>query len=132
MLRAGFRLGTDATWHGDGDLWEHWQDWVQLMLTVARDQGSLAPEVGTEDAVYAITAVLAGVEVRARRDAEWCSRQAVNQFWRLLLPRLASERVARPLVSEGTATPVWPLDENDTGTLRLPGGLCEGADCGGA
>ncbi|MFF3323113.1 ScbR family autoregulator-binding transcription factor [Streptomyces sp. NPDC002889] len=109
VLRAGFRLGTDATWQSDGDLWEQWQDWVHMMLTVARDQGSLAPEVGVEDAVYAITAVVAGFEVRARRDAEWCSRQGVNRFWRLLLPRLASERVARSLVPEGTVTPVWRL-----------------------
>jgi AcrR family transcriptional regulator len=130
VLRAGFRLGTDATWQGDGDLWEQWQDWVQLMLTVARDQGSLAPEVGVEDAVYAITAVVAGFEVRATQDAEWCSRQAVTRFWRLLLPRLASERVARTLVPEGTVTPVWPLGGNGSDALGLPGDSCEKADCG--
>ncbi|MET9432590.1 ScbR family autoregulator-binding transcription factor [Streptomyces sp. NPDC006551] len=130
VLRAGFGLGTDATWQGDGDLWEQWQDWVQLMLTVARDQGSLAPDVCVEDAVYAVTAVVAGVEVRARRDAAWCSRQAVTRFWRLMLPRLASERVARSLVPEGTTTQAWPPGESGTDDLMPPGNPYDGADCG--
>ncbi|MFD7896539.1 ScbR family autoregulator-binding transcription factor [Streptomyces sp. NPDC059743] len=116
VLRAGFGLGSDATWQGGVNLWQQWQDWVQLMLTVARDQGSLAADVVLDDAVSAITAVIAGLEVLGRSDAQWHSRQAVTPFWRLMLPQLSAEAVRAQIDATGSgAAPLrkreWPMDE---------------------
>ncbi|MET9558473.1 ScbR family autoregulator-binding transcription factor [Streptomyces sp. NPDC006645] len=111
VLRAGFRLGSDPAWRGGGDLWEQWQDWVQLMLVVAREQGGLSPEIDVEDVVYAVTGALAGFEVRARRDPEWGAGEVITRFWRLMLPRLAGERVMDTLVPGGTRGDVCPLEE---------------------
>ncbi|WP_329486494.1 TetR family transcriptional regulator [Kitasatospora sp. NBC_01246] len=102
VLRAGFCLGSDATWPGGADLWQQWQDWVQLMLTVARAQGSLAADIVLDDAVAAITAVVAGLEVLGRRDPQWHSRQAVTPFWRLMLPQLATAEARAGIVPEGS------------------------------
>lgn len=107
VLRAGFVLGRDATWRGDVMLWQQWQDWVQLMLTVARDQGSLAPDVVLEDAAATISAAVAGFEVLGCTDEEWRSRRLVTQFWRLMLPQLAAQEVRDELIPEGTGARAW-------------------------
>ncbi|MGX2998267.1 ScbR family autoregulator-binding transcription factor [Streptomyces sp. JNUCC 64] len=125
VLRAGFRLGTDATWRGEGDLWEQWQDWVQLMLVVARDQGRLAPDAVVEDAVFAITAVMAGFELRTRTDARWCSREGISRFWKLTLPRLAHETAIGQLNPDGALAPVWTVDELRDGGWELTGDGCK-------
>ncbi|MEV6726444.1 TetR/AcrR family transcriptional regulator [Streptomyces xanthochromogenes] len=102
VLRAGFGLGRDATWQGVVNLWEQWQDWIQLVLTVARDQGSLAPEVALEGPVSAITAVVAGLEVLGGKDEAWRSCRVITQFWQLLLPGLVTEAVLGGLIPEGS------------------------------
>ncbi|MFE2725351.1 ScbR family autoregulator-binding transcription factor [Kitasatospora sp. NPDC059327] len=102
VLRAGFCLGSDATWPGGANLWQQWQDWVQLMLTVARAQGSLAADIVLDEAVAAITAVIAGLEVLGRRDPQWHSRQAVAPFWRLMLPQLATAEARAGIDPEGS------------------------------
>ncbi|MFG3498311.1 ScbR family autoregulator-binding transcription factor [Streptomyces sp. NPDC047928] len=102
VLRAGFGLGSDATWRSGVNLWRQWQDWVRWMLTVARDQGSLAPDVVLDDAVSAITAMVAGLEVLGRSDSHWHSRQAVTPFWRLMLPRLAARAVQGRIDAAGS------------------------------
>lgn len=88
VLRAGFGLAHDATWRGEVSLWQHWRDWVRGLLTLARQQGSLAPGVDLDDAVFAITVVLAGLERDAHRAR---SALSVTPFWRLVLPQLAAE-----------------------------------------
>ncbi|MEU6955200.1 ScbR family autoregulator-binding transcription factor [Streptomyces sp. NPDC045714] len=108
VLRAGFGLGSDPTWQSDVKLWEQWQDWVQLMLTVARDQGSLAPQVAVEDAAFAIVAVVAGFDALNRTGAKWDARHAVTRYWRLVLPQLSTEAAREELNPEGTAAEeVW-------------------------
>ncbi|MER7910507.1 ScbR family autoregulator-binding transcription factor [Streptomyces sp. NPDC096068] len=115
VLRAGFSLASDATWQGRINLWEEWQDWVQLMLIVARERDVLTPEVVIEEAVLAITSIVAGFEVLSRIGAEWTSRSAVTGFWRLMLPQLAGQETAATLLPEGTDCPFsardWDLAE---------------------
>ena len=102
VLRAGFALGSDATWHGGVNLWQEWRDWVQRTLTVSREQGSVAADVVLDDAVCSITAVIAGLEVLARSDAHWHACEAVTRFWRLMLPQLSSEAARDRLDAAGS------------------------------
>ncbi|MER7959853.1 ScbR family autoregulator-binding transcription factor [Streptomyces sp. NPDC096030] len=105
VLRAGFSLASDATWQGQVNLWEEWQDWVQLMLIVARERGMITSHVVIEDAVLAITSIVAGFEVLSRIDTEWTSRRAVTAFWKLMLPQLAVAETCGTLTPEGSASP---------------------------
>ncbi|WP_424845816.1 ScbR family autoregulator-binding transcription factor [Streptomyces sp. SAI-129] len=94
VLRAGFRLGSDATWDGRIDLRQEWCNWVESVLRRSREQGCLASDVVLEDAASAITAAIVGFEVLGRAegntDGAWCSRHATTRFWDLILPRLTS------------------------------------------
>ncbi|KOX36064.1 MULTISPECIES: ScbR family autoregulator-binding transcription factor [unclassified Streptomyces] len=110
VLRAGFSLASDATWQGRINLWEEWQDWVQLMLIVARERDMLTPHVVVEEAVLAITSIVAGFEVLSRIGGEWTSRSAVTGFWRLMLPQLAGPETAAALLPEGTDCPLSAQD----------------------
>ncbi|GAA2277492.1 TetR family transcriptional regulator [Streptomyces ruber] len=91
VLRAGFGLAHDASWHSGVSLWQHWRDWVRGLLALARRQGGLAPGVDLDDAVSAITAVMAGLEGLERDPARAWSARSVTPFWRLVLPQLAAE-----------------------------------------
>lgn len=86
MLRAGFSLADDASRHGGADLWEQWHDWARLTLTVARDQGSPAPDADLAGAVAAITAVMAGHATLSRKQRWELSASVVRGFWQLMLP----------------------------------------------
>ncbi|MBV7699712.1 ScbR family autoregulator-binding transcription factor [Streptomyces sp. TRM70350] len=110
VLRAGFCLGSDGAWECGLNLWEQWHDWVQLMLTVARDRGSLAADVEIEDAVSTITAVVTGLQVLARTDPKWCSAGTVTGFWRLLLPQLSGDTAEQPSPDSTAAAGSWPAD----------------------
>ncbi|MER6349195.1 ScbR family autoregulator-binding transcription factor [Streptomyces sp. NPDC001595] len=105
VLRAGFGLGHDAAWHSEVSLWQHWRDWVRGLLAVAGRQGSLAPGVDLDDAVSAITAVMAGVEGLERDAARARSARSVTPFWRLVLPQLAAEAVRGRIEAAGSCTP---------------------------
>ncbi|GAA1014452.1 MULTISPECIES: ScbR family autoregulator-binding transcription factor [Streptomyces] len=107
VLRAGFRLAHDASWHSGVSLWQHWQDWVRGLLVLARRQGSLAPGVDLEDAVFAITAMMAGLESLERVPARPCGvPRSVAPFWRLLLPQLTAEAVLGWIDAERSASSV--------------------------
>lgn len=92
VLRAGFGLGSDATWPQGAKLWLGWRSWVSATLAVAREEGDLAADVPADAVVSAVTAAVAGSEILGRADAEWSSCRAVTQFWSLMLPRLAVRR----------------------------------------
>lgn len=118
VLRGGFSLGGDAAWRSGVSLWEQWHDWVQLMFTVARDQGALAPDAAVEDAVASVTAVLAGYRALSREGTEWLSEQTMTRFWRLTLPQLAGDAVESRPRPEGSAEVVRcagrvPFDEDE-------------------
>ncbi|WP_415959837.1 hypothetical protein [Streptomyces sp. 021-4] len=81
VLRAGFSLADDASRHGGADLWEQWHDWARLTLTVARDQGSPAPDADLAGAVAAITAVMAGHATLSRKQRWELSASVVRGFW---------------------------------------------------
>ncbi|MBN3932085.1 TetR/AcrR family transcriptional regulator [Streptomyces verrucosisporus] len=124
VLRAGFGLGHDATWHGRADLWQQWQDWVRLMLAVAENRGHLAPDVRPDDTASAITAMIAGLEVLGRYDAHWHTYQAVTPFWRLVLPQLSAEAVRGRIDAAGTckapfAVQKRSMDEARDGDWRI-------------
>ncbi|WSU71143.1 hypothetical protein OG596_24130 [Streptomyces sp. NBC_01102] len=105
ILRAGMRLSSDATWKGRVELWREWRSWVQTILIDAGEQGNLASDIELSDAVCAITATVAGLEMLGRidgdTDTQWCSRDTITRFWYLILPRLASEAAKPALVAEG-------------------------------
>ncbi|MFJ9112401.1 ScbR family autoregulator-binding transcription factor [Streptomyces sp. NPDC102283] len=109
VLRAGFGLGSDATWNvGSGAvLWLEWRSWVRGVLVAAGGEGNLAAGVVVEDADAAVTAAVVGFEVLARGDARWRSRGAVTRFWDLMLPGLSSEAVRAELVAAGVVVPAW-------------------------
>ncbi|MCS0638383.1 TetR/AcrR family transcriptional regulator [Streptomyces sp. LP05-1] len=118
VLRAGFGLGRDATWQSCVALWGQWQDWVELMLNVARDRGDLAPDVAPKDVVSPITAVLAGFEVLrggSDGDAGQGLRDELSRFWRLFMPRIAAEPVRNLIDPDSTHLPL------SAGTAALGG-----------
>ncbi|MFI1401048.1 ScbR family autoregulator-binding transcription factor [Streptomyces sp. NPDC020681] len=119
VLRAGFSLVGDASWHGGVDLWEQWHDWVHLMLTVARDQGSLAPDVDLADAVSAITAAVAGFAALSRKQAQGTSPRVVSGFWRLMLPRLLGNGRRRLATADSAAPMVWSAKERPDNCWEL-------------
>ncbi|QKW09798.1 TetR/AcrR family transcriptional regulator [Streptomyces sp. NA04227] len=91
VLRAGFCLGVDATWHSESLLWEIWRDWVRSVLVRARHEGRLAVDVDLEDTVFAVTAAVVGFEVLGRRDAAWSSPRVLDGYWQIMLPRLSGK-----------------------------------------
>ncbi|MEU6980939.1 ScbR family autoregulator-binding transcription factor [Streptomyces sp. NPDC046371] len=101
VLRAGFGLAHDPGWQGGASPWQHWREWVRGVLRLARRQGSLAPGVDLDDAVSAITAVMAGVEGLERDPARARPAQSVTPFWRLVLPQLASDAVRGRIEAAG-------------------------------
>ncbi|MFB4193327.1 ScbR family autoregulator-binding transcription factor [Streptomyces carpaticus] len=119
VLRAGFGLAHDASWHSRVSPWQHWQEWVRDLLTLARRQGSLAAGVDLDDAVSAITAVMAGLEALERVRVHPGSPQPVTPFWRVMLPQLAAEAVcggtdpAGSLPSKAVEPPLdhWRFDD---------------------
>ncbi|MFD3411743.1 ScbR family autoregulator-binding transcription factor [Streptomyces cyaneofuscatus] len=122
VLRAGFSLADDASRHGGADLWEQWHDWTHLMLTVARDQGSLAPDADLAGAVAAITAVMAGHATLSRKQRWDPSASVVRGFWQLLLPRLTGEGERLP-AADGPTPALWQAEE------CADGGRWELEDC---
>ncbi|GEC10620.1 TetR family transcriptional regulator [Streptomyces spinoverrucosus] len=124
VLRAGFSLGDDASWQGGVDLWEQWHDWVHLMLTVARDQGALAPDVDFEDAVPAITAAVAGFATLSRNRPWGSSSRVVSGFWRLMLPRLLGNGTPQPAAADRAAPMVWPAENSQESCLELEEACC--------
>ncbi|MEU9997418.1 ScbR family autoregulator-binding transcription factor [Streptomyces sp. NPDC050848] len=117
VLRAGFRLGNDATWHAGVQLWMAWRNWVRFMLTLASGEGDLAADVALNDAVSAVTAAVVGFEVLSRSDGDWCSRQSVTQFWALMLPRLCSDPARAGIDASGTEASLAWKDDGDTASV---------------
>ncbi|KOX07626.1 ScbR family autoregulator-binding transcription factor [Streptomyces sp. NRRL B-3648] len=102
VLRAGFGLAHDAGWHSEVSLWQHWRHWVRGLLDLARRQGSLAVDADLDDAVSAITALMAGLEGLEREPGGDRIAQSVTPFWRLVLPRLAAEPVRDRIEAAGS------------------------------
>jgi hypothetical protein len=57
--------------------------------------------VAPHDAVVAVVAATVGFEVLGSQDSTWLSYRTLTQFWRLLLPRLASPSTLDRLRAEG-------------------------------
>ncbi|MGP4052754.1 ScbR family autoregulator-binding transcription factor [Streptomyces sp. 2A115] len=107
VLRVGFALGYDATWHSGVRLWQEWRNWVELVLTAASGRGDLASDVVLDDVVFAVTTAVAGGEVLRRTDVEDNSQCAIERFWRLMLPRLAVGPVPVPPPGGAGVTGAW-------------------------
>ncbi|MET8447927.1 ScbR family autoregulator-binding transcription factor [Streptomyces sp. NPDC005209] len=104
VLRAGFELSGDTARASHVDLRACWQAWVQEAVGHADDQGELCTGV-SESAVTALVAATVGFEVLGSRDSTWLSQPRVTQFWRLLLPRLATVGLLDDLEAAGSRTP---------------------------
>ncbi|MFF7394323.1 ScbR family autoregulator-binding transcription factor [Streptomyces scabiei] len=102
VLRAGFELGRDAGREPPADVCGHWQHWVEHLLERADSAGELRTDVSTLAVATAVVATTAGLEVLARREEHWLSRQTVARFWDLLLPTLATRDLLPALKPSGT------------------------------
>ncbi|GFH34729.1 ScbR family autoregulator-binding transcription factor [Streptomyces pacificus] len=146
VLRAGFGLAHDPAWSGETSLWLLWRDWVRGLLTVARQEGGLAPRIDLDDAVSAVTAMMAGVEGLGRdRGYGGPSTRSVTPFWRLVLPQLSAESLRGRIDAAGSRSagpgepPLgeWPFDDRPApdacgapsvwGVCSVPGGELSGS-----
>ncbi|MER6636357.1 MULTISPECIES: ScbR family autoregulator-binding transcription factor [Streptomyces] len=103
VTRAGFRLSCDGERVGEQGLPGQWRSCVRELLDEAACAGTLAEGVSHEDATAATVAVTTGFEVLGRYDSEWLSARTLTGFWRLLLPRLATQETLPLLDPSGTA-----------------------------
>jgi AcrR family transcriptional regulator len=102
VLRAGFALcGDNAYAASERNLRLQWRKWVEGTLERAEGEGGLAEAVAPHDAVVAVVAATVGFEVLGSQDSTWLSYRTLTQFWRLLLPRLASPSTLDRLRAEG-------------------------------
>ncbi|MGP4013541.1 ScbR family autoregulator-binding transcription factor [Streptomyces sp. 4N124] len=108
VVRAGFELGAGRPTRRDGavDLRGQWQNWVESVLGEAERQGGLAAGVSAADAAVTVMAATVGFEQLGADDPRWVSEATLQQFWDLVLPRLAPSDLLARLVSGGTPTAV--------------------------
>ncbi|MET8944894.1 ScbR family autoregulator-binding transcription factor [Streptomyces sp. NPDC004542] len=100
VVRAGFQLGNGAPRREDAvDLRGLWQSWVEEVLEEAEREGVLAVGVSAPDATVAVVAATVGFEQLGADDRMWLSEATLQQFWDLLLPRLASAEALDGLLS---------------------------------
>ncbi|MFE4263146.1 ScbR family autoregulator-binding transcription factor [Streptomyces sp. NPDC056883] len=102
VLRAGFTLSGDVARPRRTDLRDRWQRWVEGQVARAVAAGELRPGVEPEGAVAAVVGAIVGFEVLGAQNAAWISHRTVTQFWRLLLPCLASRDVLAKIRADGT------------------------------
>ncbi|WP_251049472.1 MULTISPECIES: ScbR family autoregulator-binding transcription factor [unclassified Streptomyces] len=102
VLRAGFELSSRHSRPPRTDLRAHWQQCIEQALERAGERGELRPGVTPAAAAAAVVAATVGFEVLSGRNATWLSPQTVSEFWRLLLPGLASGEVLAALKAEGS------------------------------
>lgn len=105
VVRAGFELlGTAPRRDGAVDLRREWQHWIEAMLHASEEAGELAEGISPADASIAVVAATMGFEVLGVKDRNWVSRNTLCQYWKLMLPRLASPDRLAELVPHGTGS----------------------------
>ncbi|MFI2209747.1 ScbR family autoregulator-binding transcription factor [Streptomyces sp. NPDC020141] len=93
VVRAGFRLGADASRGSALGLPQQWHRSVVRLVERAHADGSLSRAVPPSDTAAAVAAAVLGFEALARSDPGWLSSGTLAGFWRLLLPRIAADPV---------------------------------------
>ncbi|MCB5908961.1 ScbR family autoregulator-binding transcription factor [Streptomyces pinistramenti] len=96
VVRAGFRLNCQAAHRSGADLRLRWHACVTDLLTRARTQGSLAPDLPVAEPAGSIVGATVGFEVLAREDRSWLSAPSVTGLWQSLLPLLVVDASKRP------------------------------------
>jgi AcrR family transcriptional regulator len=91
VVRAGFELGGEPALGATAGVRRYWQGWVEDMLVRAESEGRLAEGVTPEGVAPAIVAATVGFEVLGGTDSGWLTRQRIDAFWQLVLPRLTGE-----------------------------------------
>lgn len=105
VLRAGFELSGEANRRPHTDLRACWQTWVEEEVQKSEDRGELCEDVPPGRVTSTVVAATAGFEVLGARDAAWLSPVTIAEFWRLVLPTLASEAVLADLTTGEPAQP---------------------------
>ncbi|MFE9059224.1 hypothetical protein CJI59_04750 [Streptomyces sp. Alain-F2R5] len=102
VLRAGFELSGEAAREPHTDLRMSWRDRVERQARRCEESGELREGVTVGRVVSAVVAATVGFEVLGVRDRAWLAPGTVTEFWRLLLPTLASDAVAARVRPEGS------------------------------
>lgn len=102
VVRAGFGLCSDPSWRGGTDLRRQWRLWVEEVVAGASREGSLAGELPAQDAARAVVAATVGLQALGAGEREWLTPNALTRFWRLMLPRLASDAALGALMPQGS------------------------------
>ncbi|MEU7375708.1 ScbR family autoregulator-binding transcription factor [Streptomyces albidoflavus] len=97
VVRAGFELCGDPSHGRDGEPRRQWQEWIEVTLARAEQEGLLAEGVTSGRLAPAVVAATVGFEVLGVRDPEWLSEAKLAHFWELVLPRMAADGVSKVL-----------------------------------
>ncbi|POX56993.1 TetR family transcriptional regulator [Streptomyces sp. Ru71] len=103
VARAGFRLSCAAEQRTGLDLLQEWQGCVQQLVAEAADEGTLVESVEQQELAAVIVAATTGLEALGRRNTEWLSEPTLAAFWRLMMPRIATEDALGRLTPAGSA-----------------------------
>lgn len=104
VVRAGFGLCADTARVSIADPRRQWRLWTEEVFRRAERERQLAAGVSARAAARAVCAATVGLEVLGAAEPEWVSREAVTQFWELLLPRFAAPEALGRLDAGGSAT----------------------------
>ncbi|MFC7472445.1 hypothetical protein ACFQVA_40530 [Actinomadura keratinilytica] len=74
-----------------------WQEWIEVTLARAQQEGLLAEGIASERLASAVVAATVGFEVLGVRDPEWLSEAKLAHFWELVLPQMAADGVSKVL-----------------------------------
>ncbi|GAP47967.1 transcriptional regulator [Streptomyces azureus] len=102
VLRAGFELSGEAARVPRTDLRVSWRDRVERQARRCEENGELREDVTVGRVVSAVVAATVGFEVLGVRNRAWLAPGTIAEFWRLLLPTLASDAVVARIRPEGT------------------------------
>ncbi|MGW6981992.1 ScbR family autoregulator-binding transcription factor [Streptomyces sp. NPDC054932] len=114
VVRAGFGLCADPSWHGGADLRRQWRLWVGEVTAAAAREGLLAEGLLPGDAARGVVAATVGLEVLGAGERDWLAPHTLTRLWALLLPRLAAPPVLAALMPQGT--PAAPAAAPGTAT----------------
>ncbi len=102
VLRAGFELSGETARVPRTDLRLSWRDRVERQVRRCEETGELRAGVTAGRVVSAVVAATVGFEVLGVRNRAWLAPGTIAEFWRLLLPTLASDAVVARIRPEGS------------------------------
>ncbi|MFD5650257.1 ScbR family autoregulator-binding transcription factor [Streptomyces sp. NPDC127039] len=97
VFRAGFQLNFDRAWRVTADLGRQWQASVGRFVDDAVRAGDVRDGVQADTVAAIVASQTLGLGLLGLRDVWWCSPHHLDDFWALVLPRVAApHRMADP------------------------------------